>query len=347
MKIRALKYLLVFTLPATAIISFTSHGWITYLPLLYAFAFIPTLELTLRSEGRNLELAEKAMIQEDRIYDLLLYLTVPIQLTILIFFLFAIQESLSPFDYWGRVTGMGMLCGVFGINVAHELGHRSTRFEQTLAEIMLTTSLYMHFFIEHNRGHHKNVSTEEDPASARRGEWVYLFWVRSIIGSYIHAWQLESQRLKRKKVSNISWQNEMLRFHVIQGALLVSILFLFSAATLFAFAMAAFIGILLLETVNYIEHYGLSRQKVTEKRYENVTPKHSWNSNHLIGRMMLFELSRHSDHHHQAAKPYQLLDHIAEAPQMPTGYPGMMLLSLVPPVWFAVMHQRIKKYKEA
>jgi alkane 1-monooxygenase len=136
-------------------------------------------------------------------------------------------------------------------------------------------------------------------------------------------------------------------------AILIEFSFVFFVYLMFdirgfaGFLAASFIGILLLETVNYIEHYGLLRKANAEGRYERVMPKHSWNSNHVYGRLLLFELSRPSDHHYKASTPYQLLDHIDEAPQMPTGYPGMMLLALVPPLFFSVMNRRVDKLQQA
>jgi alkane 1-monooxygenase len=161
--------------------------------------------------------------------------------------------------------------------------------------------------------------------------------------SYLSAWKIANREMEKLGLPKWNFRNEMLQAHFIQGALLLLIYLLFGLPTLGYFLIAATIGILLLETVNYIEHYGLSRKQVAEGKYERAMPAHSWNSNHVIGRMMLFELSRHSDHHYLASRKYQVLRHHDDAPQMPTGYPGMMLLALVPPLWFYVMNRRIKK----
>lgn len=226
------------------------------------------------------------------------------------------------------------------------MGHRSTWYEQAMAKVLLLTSLYMHFFIEHNRGHHKHVSTEGDPSSARRGESLYAFWVRSVVGSYFSAWRLEEERLHRRNLPFWSLQNEMLRFQVIQLLCLAGIIAWFGAAVFSCFVVAAVLGFLLLESVNYIEHYGLQREKTKAGGYERVLPAHSWNSNHLVGRIMLFELSRHSDHHYIASRKYQILRHLDESPQMPTGYPGMMLMATVPPLWFWVMNNRLDRLRK-
>jgi alkane 1-monooxygenase len=240
---------------------------------------------------------------------------------------------------------MGLLCGTFGINVAHELGHRVNKLEQTFAKLLLLTSLYMHFFIEHNKGHHKHVATPHDPSTAKYNQSVYAFWPQTLIGTYLSAWKIANEEMEKKGKPWWSLQNEMLLFQLIQIMFVLMILYFFGFKIAMLFMVAALIGGLLLESVNYIEHYGLSRSQTSEQQFERVQPHHSWNSNHIIGRLMLFELSRHSDHHYLASRKYQILRSFDNAPQMPTGYPGMILLSLFPPLWFKIMHQQIKKYK--
>ncbi|MEL6941267.1 MAG: alkane 1-monooxygenase [Bacteroidota bacterium] len=239
---------------------------------------------------------------------------------------------------------LGTMLGACGINVAHELGHRTNKREQFLAKLFLLPELYMHFFIEHNRGHHKNIATDLDPASARYGEWLPVFWVRSVVGSYFSAWKLERQRLKRDGKAILSWNNEMIRFQLTQLAYLATVALVWDVRTMIFAIAVAIMAFLLLETINYIEHYGLRRKKLSNGRYEHVGVQHSWNSNHEVGRIVLYELTRHSDHHHKATKKYQILDHHDVAPQLPYGYPTSMLMALVPPLWFAVMNKRVKAY---
>lgn len=336
------KYLFVLTIPVTVAIAFSITGVWTFLPLLYAFGAVPLLELVLPPSAANADGDLFAQRQRDRFFDFALLICVPIQLFFLGWFLISVNEvGLSWVTRMGRVTAFGLMCGVLAINVAHELGHRPDKLHQQLAKVLLTTSLYTHFFIEHNRGHHRNVSTPEDPASARFGEHLYAFWLRSLWGSYAGAWQLERTRLERKKLAVWTINNEMVQYTLVQILLLGFVLVFFGGFVLMQFLVAAVLGMLLLETVNYIEHYGLARKKLNAQRYENATPIHSWNSNHLVGRALLFELSRHSDHHAHPNREYQILRHHEVSPQMPTGYPGMMLLAAVPPLWFAVMHPRI------
>jgi len=287
---------------------------------------------------------EEELAKADKTYDAFLYIVVVLQYVALYKFLYAMShDAMTWVDITGRIWVMGLLCGTFGINAGHELGHRVNVFEQTLAKMLLLTSLYMHFYIEHNRGHHKRVATAEDPSSARYGEWVYTFYFRTILFSYVSAWQIANTEMKKKGKRVLSFYNEMIQFHIIQMALVALIFFVAGWLVTLYFLWAAMIGILLLETVNYIEHYGLQRKQTMDGKYERAMPEHSWNSDHVIGRLMLFELSRHSDHHYLASRKYQLLRHHNDSPQMPTGYPGMMILSLFPPAWFWVMNNRIKK----
>lgn len=348
MRFRALKYISPFLLYFGAFRAFTITGWEIWMPVFYGFFVIPILELFIRADSRNLSEAEEHVAKADKTYDVLLYLVVLLQFLALARFLYGMMyDELTTIDIAGRIMAMGILCGVFGINVGHELGHRVNKFEQTLAKALLLTSLYMHFFTEHNKGHHKRVATPEDPSSARYGEPVYTFYFRTIIFSYISAWHIANDEMRKKGHSVFSLKNEMIQFSLIQIAFVGLIVLLTSLTVTLYFMMAAFIGILLLETVNYIEHYGLQRKPTGDGKYERAMPEHSWNSNHIIGRLMLFELSRHSDHHYMASRKYQVLRHHDNSPQMPTGYPGMILLSLIPPAWFYVMNKRVKKINKS
>jgi alkane 1-monooxygenase len=348
MNIKAFKYLSPLTIYVLAGISFTQQGWLTWGTMLYAWFIIPFAELFINPSKKNLDAAEEEMAKQDKVYDYMLYLIVIFQFAAL--FLFLSSMKATDLQWWevaGRVFSMGLLCGTFGINVAHELGHRVTKFEQTLAKLLLLTSLYIHFFIEHNKGHHKNVATPEDPSSARYNEPVYTFYFRTIIFSYLSAWTIANDEMKKKGLAVLNLKNEMLQAHIIQIAFVALLFFVFTPLITVYFLAAAFIGILLLETVNYIEHYGLQRKQTASGNYERAMPGHSWNSSHPLGRLMLFELSRHSDHHYLASRKYQILQHHDDAPQLPTGYPGSMLLALLPPAWFYVMNRKIKKMETA
>lgn len=346
MKIRPLKYLIPVSLYVLAFLAFTQTGAWCWLPVIYAWVIIPVTELLIKPDKKNMDAAEEEMARADKLYDYILYTVIILIYPMLYLFLRSMQEqNLAVNDIAGRVWTMGLICGTFGINVGHELGHRVNSFEQSLAKAGLLSSMYTHFFIEHNKGHHKNVATPEDPSSARLHEPVYLFYFRTIIFSYISAWKIANADAHKKNKPAFSLYNEMLQLQLLQLVFLSIIIFVFGWKITLFYLCAAAIGFLLLETVNYIEHYGLSRKKKENGNYERAMPQHSWNSNHVAGRLMLFELSRHSDHHYLASRKYQVLRNHEEAPQMPTGYPGMMILSLVPPLWFYVMHKQMKKYE--
>ncbi|MEJ7626599.1 MAG: alkane 1-monooxygenase [Ferruginibacter sp.] len=343
--LKAFKYLSPILLYSLAWLSFSFTGIIVWWPLLHAWVLIPLLEIFLKPNAANLAEVENEMAKENKWFDRMLYVIVVYQYATLLFFLLSFKQTgLSNWDITGRIFTMGLLCGTFGINVGHELGHRVNQYEQWMAKALLATSLYMHFFIEHNKGHHKYVATPQDPSSARYNEPVYTFYFRTIIFSYLSAWKIANNDCRKKGEPIFSLYNEMILAHIWQLLLLAVIYFIAGGIILLYFIAAAFIGIALLETVNYIEHYGLQR-KQTLTGYERAMPHHSWNSNHPIGRMMLFELSRHSDHHFMASKKYQLLQHHDDAPQLPTGYPGNMILALITPAWFYVMNKKIKEMK--
>jgi len=345
MKIRALKYCYPFLIFMLAWIAFGSKGWLTFLPILWAYVMIPLIELFIQPDERNVDAAEEEMVKTDTTYDFILYAVVPMHYASFIYFLFSLQQpDLGWIDYAGRILSMGLLFGVFGINVAHELGHRVKVFEQTLAKMLLLTAQYMHFFIEHNKGHHKRVATMEDPSTARLNESLFAFYFRTIPGVYFSAWEIENKELRKKGRAGFSVHNQMIWFLALQVSLIAAIFFYFGWLTALCYVTAAGFGIGLLEAVNYIEHYGLLRKATGEGTYERAMPQHSWNSNHIIGRLSLFELSRHSDHHYLASRKYQVLRHHDNSPQMPTGYPGMIILAHLPPLFFRVMKKQMQKY---
>ena len=338
-----LKYLLAYSIPVSAWLALQWQGWWSWATVILAFGIFPLLDAMFPASTANYSEKDEKIRLSNRFFDLLLYLCAPICFVLVYFYFQTIQAgALATYEWLGLTFSIGVVLGALGINVAHELGHRANSWEQFLAKAGLLPVLYQHFFIEHNRGHHKHVSTDKDPATAKKNEWVYSFFFRSIIGQYLGAWRLEKERLSKKELPIFSWQNEMIRFTVYQILYLLAVVLIFGVNVL-PFALAiALIGVLLLETINYIEHYGLRRKMLPNGRPERVLPKHSWNSDHEMGRIVLFELTRHSDHHYLASRKYQILRHMEESPQLPTGYPGSMLMALVPPLWFFVMNKRLE-----
>ncbi|MCT8339341.1 alkane 1-monooxygenase [Flavobacteriaceae bacterium TK19130] len=337
-----LKYLAAYSIPLMVLIGLTLRGHWAFLTPVFAFVLVPLLEVLLPIHSGNLNEAEVAEKSKNPLFDAMLYVNLPIVFGAIGWFLWSVAHiDYSTSELIGFVLSLGVMLGSNGINVAHELGHRKTRWEKTLGKILLLPALYMHFYIEHNFGHHQHAATEEDPATAAFNQTVYSFWITSTFRQYKNAWRIQQQLLKVDGNSFLSIQNDMLWYSVSQLVYLGAILWMFGVVGLLLALGIAIVGVLQLETVNYIEHYGLLRQKRKSGRYERVREIHSWNSNHVLGRVMLYELTRHSDHHYRAHKKYQLLDCHESSPQMPYGYPTSMVLSLFPPLWFAIMNKRI------
>jgi alkane 1-monooxygenase len=337
-----LKYLVAYSIPAAAIIGLLFRSYWVYFTPVFAFVLVPILEILLPEDPKNLSEDDASNKSKNKFFDILLYLNLPIVYGILGWFLYSIAWSnYSSLELAGLTFSIGIVLGSNGINVAHELGHRTTQWEKTLGKLLLLPALYMHFYIEHNFGHHQKAATPEDPASAKYNQSVYSFWITSIIRQYKSAWKLQKRLLTREKRSFLSVENDMLWYVVLQASYLTVVFFFFGAKAAWIAIALGVIGAILLETINYVEHYGLQRVKKQSGRYERMQEIHSWNYNHVLGRVMLYELTRHSDHHYRAHKKYQLLDCHASSPQMPFGYPTSMVLSLVPPLWFMVMNKRI------
>jgi len=340
--IKDLKYLAALTLPISLIISIYFKGYLSYFTPFYAFVMIPLLELMLPQDASNYEKEEREEKKKSKLFDWMLYLNAPIIFGLLAFLIWDVTaNNYATYEFVGLILSMGIVLGTNGINVAHELGHRQTQNERFLAKLMLLPSFYMHFYIEHNFGHHAQAATIEDPATAKYNQTVYSFWFTSVIRQYYSAWKLQSKLLNSKKETFFSLQNDMLWYTIFQILYSAMVAYLFGTQGLIFAIASGIVGFLMLETVNYIEHYGLLRSKLPSGRYERVSEVHSWNSNHVMGRIVLYELTRHSDHHYKSSKKYQILDYHDISPQMPFGYPTSMVLSLLPPIWFRIMNPRI------
>jgi len=337
-----LKYLFAYSIPLMTLVSISYNGILTFATPLYAFIFIPLLEIILKDYDREYSESQKEKRLNNILFDILLYLNIPFVFGLLAYGFWVLEtKSLLPFEMVGIVLSLGILLATNAINVAHELGHRKTKGEQTLSKLLLLPCLYMHFYLEHNFGHHKNVATPEDPATSKKNQSVYHFWITSVLKQYKNAWQIQLSILAKGNHTYFSLKNDMLWYSIFQLCYL-DLCFLFFGISGLLFALA--VGVLsfvFLETINYVEHYGLVRKKLPSGRYERVQTHHSWNSNHIIGRIVLYELTRHSDHHFKASKKYQILENKKESPQLPFGYPTSILLSLVPPLWFWIMNSRI------
>ncbi len=327
------------TLPLSALVGLHFKGYLSFTTPVYAFVFIPILELLLPQDRSNAKEDERKVKAQRSLFDWMLYINLPVVFGLLLYAFLEIKSAIpSPLELVGLMSSMGIVLGTNGINVAHELGHRKKKWERSLGKLLLLPALYMHFYIEHNFGHHANAATKEDPATAKYKQTVYSFWLTSVVRQYVNAWRLQLKLLKSSGYRFLSYKNDMFWYVLFQLSYLTIIYFLFAEIGLLFAIVSAAIGFLLLETVNYIEHYGLIRKKLPSGRYERVQEVHSWNSNHVMGRIVLYELTRHSDHHYKSSKKYQLLDCHDTSPQMPFGYPTSMVIALFPPLWFKIMN---------
>tara|TARA_B110000285_G_scaffold157176_1_gene175323 strand:+ start:947 stop:1984 length:1038 start_codon:yes stop_codon:yes gene_type:complete len=339
-----LKYITAYIVPLLGLITFNSTGVYAYFGLIFLYILVPVLEEIIPQNTYNLKKVEKELAREDFFFDLTLYLIIPLHLFVIYDFLVTVSVSgLATSDLIANILMMGTILGVNGINVGHELGHKTDKpFKMFLAHIMLASTIQNHFIPYHNGGHHRDIGTPEDLTSAKEGDNFYFFALRSQIGGYFKTWKLESQRLKSEGKST-AW-NPMIIYTLIPLLLLVIICYFFDFNTTLIYFITSVYGISVLEAQNYFSHYGLRRKMQENGRYERVKPKHSWNSDHIIGRVLLFELTRHSDHHHMGAKPFQVLDSKQDSPLLPFGYPMMLMLSYFPFIFKPLMKKHLKIY---
>lgn len=305
------------------------------------YGLIPVIDLSVGKDTANPPQSALAWLEQDRYYRWCTYLYLPLQYAGMVAsFALIARGGLSAADKLGLSLTVGIVGGI-AINTAHELGHKKESLERWLSRIALAQTGYGHFFIEHNRGHHVRVATPEDPASARLGESFYRFLPRTILGSLRSGWDLERARLRRCGKRVWTPHNDVLNAWAMSLALFGALFAAFGPAIWPYLLLQAVFGFCLLEVVNYIEHYGLLRRRTAGGRYERCEARHSWNSDNTTSNVLLYHLQRHSDHHANPTRRYQALRHFEDAPEMPTGYAGMIMLAYVPPLWRRVMDARV------
>ena len=339
-----LKYLMSYSIALIAFIGILLGGPYVYLAVVYTFVFIPLLELNLDQHIQTYTDDEKVNRNLDPFFDFLLYLNLPLVYGMFFLSLNTLANSNSTYEIIGIILSASIVMATNGINVGHELGHRKSLLSRTCSKLLYLPCQYMHFFIEHNWGHHINVATPNDPATAKYRQNLYSFWVSSVTKTYISAWKIQLKLLKISKKGFFSFKNNIIFYTLFQLLFLIFIYFNYGFTVTIYSIIMSIVSFLFLETINYIEHYGLQRQMKPNGKYERVRPHHSWNSNHTVGRIILYELTRHSDHHFKASKKYQVLESVQDSPQLPYGYPTSILISFFPPLWFRIMNPLVKKY---
>ena len=302
---------------------------------------IPAIDTLIGKDANNPTAEDIKLLEQDPYYARLVKTFIPLQYIANIYACYVVSRNdTTLLDKILLGTSMGAINGV-AINTAHELSHKSSRLDHILSHLALVPTGYNHFRIEHPYGHHKRAATPGDPASSKMGETFYQFWPRTVIGSFKSAIEIEKHRLARKSKPFWSKDNELLQGWGMSAAFHSSMLAVFGTKTLPYLLTQSFYGISLFEIINYIEHYGLLRQKDGQGKYLRTMPEHSWNNNNIVTNLFLYQLQRHSDHHAYPTRPFQALRHFDEAPELPSGYASMLLPALIPPLWFKMMDKRV------
>jgi alkane 1-monooxygenase len=319
---------------AYGLVELTGLGIMWWAGPFVVFALIPFLDAVIGKDSANPPDSAIKWLEQDRYYRWCTYAFIPIQYAAIVFCCAQWSSGdLAFFESLGLAISMAMVSGI-AINTAHELGHKTKKYEKWLAKIALATPAYGHFFIEHNRGHHVRVATPEDPASSRLGESFWEFLPRTVWGSLRSALHLEKVRLDRMGKPFFSIQNDILNAWAMTVVLFGALTAIFGLEVLPWLLLQAAVGASLLEVVNYLEHYGLLRQKQEDGRYERCRPEHSWNSDNVASNVFLYHLQRHSDHHANPTRRYQALRHFEDLPELPSGYATMILLAYATPLWW-------------
>ncbi len=351
--LRKIGFFTAFIIPTLVILGYYLGGWWNYLTLLQVFIILPLIDHLIGTDTGNVPQEKVAAVSTDYFYRFVTYTWTYFQLGFILWacYVVAMGDMNTWYEWGGFTLGVSLVTGGIGITVAHELGHKKSPLERLYSKIILMTVGYMHFYIEHNRGHHVKVATPDDPATAFKNESFYAFWVKSVFKGWAHAWKLENERMQRAGKPWYAVNNQMIWFSTLP-ALFVAVIMLFFSylESRIVWEIPVFMTVqsilafTLLELVNYVEHYGILRKELSPGKFERVNPTHSWNSSHLISNFFLFQLQRHSDHHDNAIKRYQVLEHHDESPQLPAGYPTMILIALIPPLWFHLMNPRLEKW---
>ncbi len=338
--------LLVPLLPfmAVGLVEATGLGVFWWWGPMFLFAIMPVLDTLIGKDAENPPDSALKYLEEDRFYRWCTYLFLPLQYAALVWACGRwASGDLSLLESLGLAFTVGTVSGI-AINTAHELGHKRKQAERWLSKIALAQTGYGHFFVEHNRGHHVRVATPEDPASARLGESFWAFLPRTVAGSLTSAWEIEREHIERDGGRVLSVRNDILNAWLMTVVLFAVLTAVFGWVVLPFLALQAVFGFQLLEVVNYLEHYGLLRQKREDGRYERTEPRHSWNSNNVSSNVLLYHLQRHSDHHANPLRRYQALRHFDEAPELPSGYATMILMAYFTPVWRRVMDPKVSAH---
>ena len=339
-------WLLSLLIPTTVLIGpalmlNSGEAWMLWLPVVFFYTIVPLFDRILGEDQSNPPESAVPALDADLYYRWVTYLLAPVLWAAFIFSAWFVSRFDLPLHAMFAMVLISGSVGGFCINLGHELGHKNTQLEKWLAKIVLAPSGYGHFFIEHNRGHHRDAATPADPASSRMGESIYRFVLREMPGAWFRAWELEKSRLQKAGLPVFSLHNEIIQPALLTLALWSGLVAWLGWNVLPFLVVASFWANFQLTSANYIEHYGLLRRQRAPGKYEACQPHHSWNSNHIFSNWILFHLQRHSDHHAHPLRRYQSLRHFDNLPTLPSGYFAMFLVAYIPPLWRAVMDPRL------
>ena len=305
-------------------------------PFVWVFILVPIIDIMLPYLNKKDE-----ELNENLLHSFSIIIVLPCILFLIIYGLMIVSDITMNFITIAALgAAVGMSGGSIGITTAHELIHRQSKFMRSLGVILLILCLYGHFRIEHVYGHHRNVATKEDPATARKGENFYFYFIRCVINSVISSWNIEKDILKKKNSNIYSLKNRMLHYFFLEFLFLCLAFYFTGINGLIFIFFHALVSITLLELVNYIQHYGLTRKKENGK-YERFSDHHSWNSRHISANWSTFNLGLHNEHHKSAGKHYPLLSQEEKILEMPSNYSIMLIMALIPPLWFYVMNPKL------
>jgi alkane 1-monooxygenase len=328
------------------------HDFFAFLTLLVVYALIPVLDLLLGKDPVNPSEADVPSLSQEKFYRYLALSCLPLYFICLFSsgFLLVTWTELSIVGQIGFALSMGVVGGIIAINVGHELIHKNTKLEKVSGGLLYSLVSYAGFIVEHIYGHHVHVSTPDDASSSRYKQSVYNFLPKAYVGNFKNAWKIQKSRLNKKGLGLLSSKNELIWYNLVSvaTACLMGLFFMLLGSDFLLgagfFLIQSIVAFTLLEIINYIEHYGLHREKLSNGKYQRVNIEHSWNSNYFLTNMFLFQLQRHSDHHAYAARRYQVLRHHPESPQLPFGYATMFVIALIPPLWMAIMNPKVEAY---
>ncbi len=337
---KALEYALIYLVPVSMVLGLMSGNLFVFLTPLLVFGVLPLLDLIIAKT--TTPSPPTSAPSSSPIHALIFWSCVPLQLIMVIWGAYVVSHwSLSVEELIGFSLSVGICSAVMGITVAHELAHRERGgLEHLLSKIVLATVLYAHWSMDHVIGHHPHLGTPEDPSTAKLGESLYQFLPRSISGGFNRIWRIEAAHQEQNHRPVWNFRNRMVTVLFGQWILLIGVALAFGGVGLFYFIFQALIAVCLLETANYIGHYGLVRENTADGRYAAIAPHHCWDAGNRLSNRFLFNLQCHADHHVHPDRYYQRLRPTPESPQLPAGYAAMVLLAMIPPLWRSTMDDR-------